>query len=147
MADTATILWQSIREQGICPGKRSLEEWRAIRIARMRVGPWQIPVLPLTRRMRESLVLHDVHHVLTGYDTGYRGEAALAVWELASGGCGRSLFFWLDRITFVLLGLLICPRSLPQAFRRGRKARNLYGWSPDEVLATPFESLRRSVAG
>jgi NADPH:quinone reductase-like Zn-dependent oxidoreductase len=36
--------------------------------------------------------LHDIHHVLTGYDTTWRGKAEIGAWEIASG-CGRHYAF------------------------------------------------------
>ena len=129
----------------LCPGMESLDEWMNVRWGRMRIGRWQVPVLPLGPRLRDALIVHDVHHVLTGWDTSYRGEAQLAVWELASGGCRRNAFFWADRVIFVLIGLFLCPRRLPAAFKRGRRSRNLYGFRSSDLLTTPFEELQSRV--
>ena len=143
--DTAALLWETVRERKLCPRMRSLDEWLNVRWGRMRIARWQVPVLPLGPKLRSYLIVHDVQHLLTGFDTSYRGEAQLALWELASGGCRRSLFFWLDRITFVAIGLALCPAALPAAWRRGRRARNLYGASVAQLLATPFEQLQARV--
>lgn len=144
---TANALWEHVRSQGICPGKETLEEWLAMRWGEMRVGPWLVPVLPLGRRLRGRLIVHDIHHILTGWDTSYRGEAQLAAWELASGGCGWSLFFWLDRLSFIALGLVLCPVALGAALRRGSREHNLYGFPSRELLATRLEELERFVRG
>jgi len=145
--DTAAKLWEQVQARDLCPGKRSLDEWLGMRWGRMRLGRWQVPVLPLTPGLRNHLIVHDVHHLLTGWDTSYRGEAQLAAWELASGGCGRSLFFWLDRLSFLAIGLVLCPRALGLAFRRGRGCRNLYGSRASELLTRPLEELARRVHG
>ena len=42
-----------------------------------------------------------------GYSTKLVGELELAAWELASGGCGLNLFFWLDRFLALALGLFV----------------------------------------
>lgn len=145
--DTATLLWKNVREMNLCPGMKSLDDWLNVRWGRMKIGRWQVPVLPLALPcrlgLRNALIVHDVHHVLTGYDTSYRGEAQLAAWELASGGCRTNLFFWGDRLSFVLIGLALCPRAMVSAFRRGRHARNLYGWRHGELLRMPFEDVKR----
>jgi len=143
-SDTATLLWKNIEAAGICPGTRSLDEWLGVRWGRMRVGRWLVPVIPLWG-LRDALIVHDVHHVLTGHDTSYRGEARLAVWELASGGCRWNAFFWLDRLFFAVLGLILCPRSLPRSFADGRRARNLYGSRPTDLLAEPIDELEQRV--
>ncbi len=147
--DTATLLWKNVREMNLCPGMESLEDWLDVRWGRMKIGRWQVPVLPLALPwglgLRNALIVHDVHHVLTGYDTSYRGESQLAAWELASGGCRFNAFFWADRLVFVLMGLVLGPRALLRAARRGRHSRNLYGHRHEELLRMQFEELQRWV--
>ena len=101
-----------------------------------------MPVFPLFR-LRRSLTLHDLNHLISGYDLSLRGEVENAAWELGSGGCGRYVFFWVDRIIIVLLGLLGMPRAVARAFRAGRRYRNLYQLDPDDALAADIEDLRR----
>ncbi|MFT4538123.1 MAG: hypothetical protein ACI841_000316 [Planctomycetota bacterium] len=87
---------------------------------------------------REPLILHDLHDVLRGHDTSLIGEIEIAAWELASDGCGASVFFWIIQIGALLLGLTICPRSTYRAFRAGMKHRNLYRSDPDQILGSSF---------
>lgn len=141
---TAAALWEHVREHDLCPGSRTLEEWRGVRWIRMRFGPRLVPVLPVIG-YRAALHLHDVHHILTGYDTRLRGELELAAWELGSGGCGWSLVFWIDRLLGLLLGLVLCPVRLLRAFRRGLGCRNLYGERVDRVLEEDLQALARRV--
>jgi hypothetical protein len=42
-------------------------------------------VLPNVKSRQRALPLHDLHHLVTGYDTSWRGEAEIAAWELAAG--------------------------------------------------------------
>jgi len=142
---TADVLWSNVQAMQLCPGAASLDAWRNVRWGRMRIGRWRVPVLPLELGLRDALLVHDVHHVLTGFDTSYRGEAQLAAWELASGGCRFNAFFWLDRACFVLIGLALCPRALAAAVRDGRRARNLYGSRPDDLLASTIEDLQQRI--
>jgi hypothetical protein len=82
--------------------------------------------IPNTEGRRRAVRIHDLHHVVTGYQTTVRGEAEIAAWELASG-C------WQWPAAFVLnlgglgLGAVLAPRRTARAWARGRKTRNLYG--------------------
>jgi len=143
-ASTAEVLWEHVRDADLCPGSSSLAQWRNVRWIRARVRGRAVPILPVIG-YRDALVLHDVHHAVTGYGTALAGELELAAWELASGGCGWSVFFWIDRLGAVLVGLPFLPRRMLRAFRAGRGCRNLYGRSVDEILALEFEELARQV--
>lgn len=69
---------------------------------------------------------HDLHHVLTGYPANWRGEAEIGAWELATG-CRRLWVAWFLNGGAVVVGLLLWPRAVLRAFRRGRRTRtNLY---------------------
>jgi hypothetical protein len=68
----------------------------------------------------------DIHHVLTGYDTTWTGEAEIAAWELAAG-CGRHYAAWVLNIGAAAIGLLVAPRRVARAFARGLRSRTLYG--------------------
>lgn len=89
-----------------------------------------------------ALRLHDLHHVLTGYDTSILGECEISAWELA-GGSG----WYVAALGFDLagcgLGLLLAPRRTLQAFARGRRSRNLFrlGYS-DALLSRSVEEVR-----
>ena len=101
-----------------------------------------VPVLPIYG-FKKSLMLHDIHHVLSGYETDWRGELEIAAWELSSGGCGWYVLYWIDRIIFMSLGLIFCPVRTVRAFRRGRGHRNTFDRDPEELLASDYEELER----
>jgi hypothetical protein len=48
------------------------------------IGPLTIP-LPSSEGRRALVRWHDLHHVLTGYDTDFVGEGEIGVWELRAG--------------------------------------------------------------
>ena len=52
---------------------------------RVPIGKYRIPILPLFG-LRPSLTLHDLNHLISGYDLSPRGEVQSAAWELGSGG-------------------------------------------------------------
>lgn len=96
------------------------ERWVVLRVA-------GLPLLafPNTAQRVRSVRLHDLHHVLTGYDTSWTGEGEIAAWELASG-CADHSAAWVLDFYAMLIALCIAPRRVSAAFRRGRRERNLY---------------------
>lgn len=89
-------------------------------------------VFPNFDARRTVLFAHDVHHLLTGYDTTWRGEGEIGAFEIASG-CGRFWAAWMFNLWGFLFGLVLAPRRTFRAFVRGCHARNFYGAPPDEV--------------
>lgn len=102
---------------------------------------------PNTACRVEAAKLHDLHHIATGYDVDWNGEAEIAAWELA-GGCGRYGWAWLLNLGAFMVGLVKCPRRLWRAFVRGRAAHNLYrrGFPEEQLHATCVAELRRLLA-
>ncbi len=105
----------------------------------------KVPFFP-TFGFKRGLAQHDVDHMLSGYDTSWTGEGELAAWELASGGCGTNVMFWLDRLFFLPIAFLMAPIRAARAFRRGLHCRNAFRLRRDEMLAMDVEELRRYVA-
>jgi hypothetical protein len=99
-------------------------------------------MLPNSAARKKAVPLHDLHHLATGYDTSWRGEAEIAAWELASG-CSSYWAAWLLNLLAFPLGLLIAPVRTWRAFRQGRSCRNLYHSDWDEKwLDTSLGTLR-----
>jgi len=47
---------------------------------------WKFTIsLPNIPNRVQAVKFHDIHHVLTEYETGMRGEAEIGAWEIASG--------------------------------------------------------------
>jgi hypothetical protein len=111
---------------------------------RAAVGGVKVPFSPILRR-GGPIVLHDVHHLLTGYGFSWRGELEVAAWELGNGGCGWHVLYWLDRLTFFALGLVFAPRVTLRAFARGRRGHNLFTRDPEEVLRMDVDAARASI--
>jgi hypothetical protein len=111
---------------------------------RFRVGRREVPLFPM-RPLRDVVVIHDVHHALTGYETDLGGECELAAWELGAGGCGWNLIFWVDRLIGVGLGLFLRPLRCWQAFRVGLRSHVLYGRDVRQVLSSPVAALRAAM--
>jgi hypothetical protein len=115
------------------------------RWVRVKLGPIPI-VFPNVASRRRAIRFHDLHHVLTGYPTTVRGEAQIGAWEIAAtfGDRGpRYWAAWLLNSMMTLLGLVIAPRLVVRAFRRGLRCTSLYrlGWS-EELLGRDVEQLQ-----
>lgn len=104
------------------------------RWVKLKAGPLPLPIyFPNTEARVRAVKLHDLHHVLTGYETTWMGEAEIGAWEIAAG-CGHHYAAWLLNLQALGIGLFLRPRKLFAAFRRGRACRSLYGEDFDEAL-------------
>jgi len=102
--------------------------------------------VPNPPKRAAALRLHDLHHVLTGYATDWRGEAQISAWELGSG-VGDKPWAWMIMLWGMGTGLLLAPLDTVRAFFRGRRSNNLYGRVFDErLLDGSVADLRRELA-
>jgi hypothetical protein len=115
------------------------EKW-----VRMRAGP--IPIaFPNTKARLAAVKFHDLHHVLTEYETTWSGEAEIGAWEVATG-CAYHYPAWLLNLYAFAIGLVISPRRVYQAFLRGRHSTNLYRLDfNDELLTRNVGATRRAL--
>jgi len=114
------------------------------RWVRLQAGPIPI-VFPNTSARVRSVRVHDVHHVVTGYETTWTGEAEIGAWEIASG-CADHGAAWVLNLLAMPIGLGIAPRAVFRAFVRGRRSGNLYRRTIDDaVLARPLAELMASL--
>ena len=112
------------------------------RWVRLRVLGLPLLAFPNTAGRVRAVKLHDLHHVLTGYDTSWAGEGEIGAWELASG-CRNYWAAWYLNASAALIGLLVAPRRVLRAFARGRRERNLYGLEySDALLGETLGALR-----
>jgi hypothetical protein len=140
---TESELSRYLAARGIIEAADPPEQWYADNWIYYRIGKHRIPYFPIVG-LREPTLLHDLNHLLSGYDTTWAGEFGVAGWELASGGCSRFIFFWIDRVIFVLLGLIFAPLRTIRGFRAGRGCRNAYRLDPVRVLKLPFDEVQRN---
>ena len=119
-------------------------DWYPGNLVSLKIAGQSLQIFPILRR-DGPIVLHDLHHMITGFPPTWRGEAELAAWEIGSGGCRWHILYWLDRLTFLLVGLLAAPVAVWRAFARGRQSRNLFGLMPEAVLRMDIAELERYV--
>ena len=110
------------------------------RWVKLRAGPIAM-CFPSTRARVAAARLHDVHHLLTEYETDWRGEAEIAAWELG-GGCGRYWPAWMLNIGAFGIGLVIAPRRVFRAFVRGRHSTTLYRARQPQIGDLSLTKLR-----
>jgi hypothetical protein len=102
------------------------------RWVKLQFGPLPFWMLNTKSRVR-AVRLHDVHHVLTGYDTDVAGEGEIGAFELAAG-CGSHVAAWYLNLNAVAIALPLGLRRPARAFARGLRSRCLYDREWDEAL-------------
>jgi hypothetical protein len=107
-------------------------------------GPFAYRVPNLHARAR-ALRIHDLHHLVTGYRTSWRGEAEISAWELGSG-VGRHWYAWVIALFGFFTGLIAQPNLMLSAFARGRRSANLYDRDGiEDLLDRPLVELERAL--
>lgn len=81
----------------------------------------------------KALKYHDLHHVMTGYQTDFPGELEISAWEIGSG-CADMVAAWILNLGGLAAGMLFMPGRTFAAFVRGRRSRNLYRYAYDDAL-------------
>jgi hypothetical protein len=128
---------QYFRENGLGEDGGYSKRW-----VKVQVGP--VPMwFPNTDGRRRAVRLHDLHHILTGYDTSWVGEAEIAAWELGSG-CGAYYAAWILNAAAVIIGVFIAPRRVWRAFTGGKHTTSLYNLNFDErFLDETVDTVRK----
>ena len=141
---TREILFDYLTARRFRTAEDSPDRYYSDRWFRYPIAGRRVPLFPLWRTYRDALVIHDLHHLVTGYDTDWTGEMEITGWEIGSGGCGRRLAMWIDRLIFLPIAFLTRPRATWRAFLHGRRChRNLYRHGLERTLRTDFEAVKR----
>ena len=112
----------------------------------LKFGPFTLKLYNSRARKRD-VPLHDLHHIATGYPTTPKGEAQIAIWELAAGTHDMWFAFFIN-VPALLYGFLLWPRSSLAAWHRGRQSRSLYHRDFDEdLLELSVDELRAMTVG
>jgi hypothetical protein len=128
------------RSNGLDPREAENRSWTCA------LGPFRVRISNFEWR-RRAVTAHDLHHILTGYPVGMRGEFQMAAWEFGAGPMphwAAALFCF----PLVVIGFFWSPRRIVRAFRAGRRSRSLHGLpSLDAVLAMPLSAAREAISG
>jgi len=97
-----------------------------------KLGPLPFP-FPNSPARVKAVRYHDLHHVLTGYETTFVGELEISAWEIAAG-CKSFVAAWVLNLGGMAGGLFRAPKRTFAAFVRGRRQSTLYGEDLDALL-------------
>ncbi|MBL8677948.1 MAG: hypothetical protein JNK05_02185 [Myxococcales bacterium] len=103
------------------------------------LGPIPFP-FPNTDSRRRAVKVHDLHHILTDYDTNFLGEIEIAAWEVGAG-CKDFIAAWVLNLS-ALGAFLLAPSRVFAAFVRGRRSHSFYGEDVDAVLERTVAEAR-----
>jgi len=96
---------------------------------------------PNTPARVKAVRFHDLHHVITAYDTDTLGEFEISAWELAAG-CKSMVAAWMLNLMGLAAGLFAAPKRVFRAFVRGRHSRSLYGLDYEPLLDETVAAVR-----
>ena len=102
--------------------------------------------LPNLPSRKIAVLKHDIHHMLTGYTTLFKGETEISAWEIGSG-VGRYWMAWVLDIGGMLFGLVFNLGGVFRAFVRGRHSINLYSDLIDNktILDMPISEILKVI--
>jgi hypothetical protein len=107
------------------------------------IGPFKIR-LPNPPARRRAVVMHDINHIVTGYNTTFsEGEMSIAAFEVGAG-CGRLAIVWFINLSLLAIAVVVHPRVAFTGFVRGRRSASIYSSNRDAatLAAMSVESVR-----
>jgi|GEM_PF-5164887 len=110
------------------------------------IGFLKIP-FPNIKARQKILHIHDLNHILLGFDTSLKGEAQLAALELGSGFPKPYRVGYMYSPFAVIPGLVLCPFKVVKAYFKGRKLKNACHIKMDkkELFKTKVIDIRRDL--
>ena len=111
-----------------------------------KLGPISIPI-PNTAARKEVIWLHDLHHLLNGYDTTWPGQGQVSARELAAGGFGTKIYIWALVLLAGSVGVLLFPANTFRAFVRGTYCQSIQslGLTNIELKKLTVSELKRRI--
>ena len=143
-------LREAIERDRVVKGMPKSDRWISFRIFRVWVPVF--PLLAFPETVRDVFLIHDAHHLITGYGTDFRGEMELNAWTLASGGYffNGAPWWWLGQDAEALLNaihsLIWMPKAFLSAFRKGWRKHSLYALDVETALDMDLEDAKRYTA-
>ncbi|MGE0788694.1 MAG: Coq4 family protein [Sandaracinaceae bacterium] len=110
---------------------------------KVELGPIPLAIPNSAARVR-AVRYHDLHHVLTGYDTDILGELEISAWEIGAG-CKDFAAAWVLNLGGLTAGAMAAPRRTYRAFVRGLRSRTLYGQAYEALLDRSVGDVRAEV--
>ena len=106
--------------------------------------------VPNTEAHRVGIMLHDLHHVVTGFGTDLVGEGEISAWEARRGLAPLGFYVGGIVASGVLLGLLLAPRRTLRAWRTSKgKGPSLFPACelPKAAFVARYEALLSMTVG
>jgi hypothetical protein len=104
--------------------------------------------VPNTARHRVAIMLHDLHHVATGFGTSLVGEGEISAWEARRGFTALGAYVGGIVLSGLALGLLVAPRRAIRAWRAaGRGKASLFPLCARADFAARYEVLLAMTVG
>ncbi len=102
--------------------------------------------LPNLKSRKKAVLKHDIHHMLTGYSTLFKGETEISAWEIG-GGVRHYWMAWMLDIGGMMFGIWFNPVGVFKAFVRGRHSINLYSDLIDNktILEMPISEILKII--
>lgn len=110
--------------------------------ANFELGSMPFPFPNTAARVR-ALRYHDLHHILTGFDTNFIGELEISAWEIGAG-CKGFVAAWVLNLAGVSAWIL-APKRIFAAWVRGRRSQSLYDLPLEPLLASTVDEARRQM--
>src|ERR1700748_1309295 len=113
------------------------------KIAWIKFGFFSVPI-PNIESRRSNVCFHDIGHLVTGKDTTWKGESAVAAWEIASGGWSNFYLLWLLTLWAMGLGVVFYPKNIFNAFKSGLAMKNplTSGLKIEELLSMSIPAIK-----
>ena len=114
------------------------------KFAWIKFGFFSIPI-PNVEGRSKNIYMHDVSHIVTGNDTTWRGESAVAAWEIGAGGWQNLFVPWLLTLWAMGLGVLFYPNVVLASFKQALTMQNALtcGLSKSEIFKFPVSDLQK----
>lgn len=129
------------RENGFSDDGGYTDKW-----VYLEFGWLTVPVYNSQSR-RRAVPLHDLHHIATGFSTDPKGEAGVAIWEIAAGTHDKCFALAIN-LPALLYGFVLWPRYSWDAWKWGRASTSLYkGEFSDELLDMTVQELKERTVG
>jgi hypothetical protein len=109
------------------------------------LGPLPMP-FPNTQARRRAVRYHDLHHIVTNYNTDTLGEFEISAWEIGAG-CKDFYAAWQLNLGGLFAGAVSAPRRTFRAFVRGLHSQSLYEIADVESLLDKTVADVREMTG
>src|ERR1700752_4705535 len=96
---------------------------------------------------KKAVVIHDIHHLVTGYSAGsLAGESEISAWEIASGCTNYWAAFFINT-SGLMIGIPFNFLKVLKSFVRGRRTKNFYttNLNIESILDTKVSELRKQL--